>query len=152
MSQDRWQEVKTKVEGLGLKLKLHLEQEADEGDPESEAAGQAQAAIEEVGAKLQDAVNSLGNAAKDPAIRADLKDLGVLLRDAMNETFSAVGTEVGGIIRKTKGEMAAEQTQDHDAAVGDGDPGGDAGGGGEGDGDPGGDAGDAEAGGGDETV
>ncbi len=108
MSQDRWQEVKTKVEGLGLKLKLHLEQEADEHGPDGEATGQAQAAIEEMGAKLQDAVNSLGNAAKDPAIRSDLKDLGELLRDAMNETFSTVGAEVGGILKKTKGEMAAE--------------------------------------------
>lgn len=116
MSQDRWQDVKTKVEGLGLKLKLHLEQEADEDGAEGDAAGQAQAAIEEMGAKLQDAVNSLGNAAKDPAIRSDLKDLGVLLRDAMNETFSTVGAEVGGILKKTKGDMAAGQD---DAGPGD---------------------------------
>ena len=115
MSQDTWQDVKTKVEGLGLKLKLHLEQEQEHdessaGETGGEAVKQAQAAIEEMGAKLQDAVNSLGNAAKDPAIRADLKDLGELLRDAMNETFSNVGAEVGGLLKKTKGEMAAEQS------------------------------------------
>lgn len=127
MSQDRWQEVKTKVEGLGLKLKLHLEQEAEEEGPEGESAGQTQAAIEEMGAKLQDAVNSLGNAAKDPAIRADLKDLGVLLRDAMNETFSTVGTEVGDMLKKTKGEMAAEQGSANEVGpgAGEGDAGGD---------------------------
>ena len=115
MSQDRWQEVKTKVEGLGLKLKLHLEQEneAEGEEAAGEAAGQAQAAIEEMGTKLQDAVNSLGNAAKDPAIRSDLKDLGELLRDVMNETFSTVGTEVGGILKKTKGEMAADADAEH---------------------------------------
>lgn len=124
MSQDRWQEVRAKVEGLGLKLKLHLEQEADEeGHEEGGTSSQTQAAIEEMGAKLQDAVNSLGNAAKDPAIRADLKDLGVLLRDAMNETFSTVGAEVGGILRKTKGEMAAEHDAPDDAAGPDGDGG-----------------------------
>ena len=110
MSQDRWQEVKDKVEGLGLKLKLHLEQEHEEdgGDAAGDGVKQAQAAIEEMGAKLQDAVNSMGNAAKDPAIRSDLRDLGELLRDAMNETFSAVGAEVGGILKKTKGDMAAQ--------------------------------------------
>ncbi len=113
MSQDRWQDVKAKVEGLGLKLKLHLEQEHEDEGSEEGTEGQTQAAIEEIGAKLQDAVNSLGNAAKDPAIRADLKDLGVLLRDAMNETFSTVGTEVGGLLKKTKGEVgAAEQDGD----------------------------------------
>ncbi len=110
MSQDRWQEVKAKVEGLGLKLKLHLEQENQEIDVDGEA-GQTQAAIEEMGAKLQDAVNSLGNAAKDPAIRADLRDLGELLRDAMNETISTVGSEMGDILKKTKGEMAADQVE-----------------------------------------
>ncbi len=110
MSQDRWQDVKAKVEGLGLKLKLHLEQEDEAATEEGTATtGQAQAAIEEMGAKLHDAVNSLGNAAKDPAIRADLRDLGELLRDAMNETFSTVSTEVGDILKKTKGQMAAEQ-------------------------------------------
>lgn len=149
MSQDRWQEVKTKVEGLGLKLKLHLEQEAHEDDPDSETAEQTHAAIEEMGAKLQDAVNSLGNAAKDPAIRADLKDLGVLLRDAMNETFSTVGAEVGGILKKTKGEMAAEQAEDHDAAVGESEAGsGEAGGGNGG----GGDDSDGDDGGGEEVA
>lgn len=120
MSEESWQDVKTKVEGLGLKLKLHLEQEKDQeqaieaegGETDGgEAARETQAAIEEIGAKLQDAVNSLGNAAKDPAIRADLKDLGQLLRDAMNETFSTVGAEVGDILKKTKGEMAADKEE-----------------------------------------
>jgi len=123
VSQDRWQDVKAKVEGLGLKLKLHLEQEADGDGTEGESSGEAHAAIEEMGAKLQDAVNSLGNAAKDPAIRADLKDLGVLLRDAMNETFSTVGAEVGGILKKTKGEVAAEHEVEGDDGNDDADEG-----------------------------
>ena len=105
MSHDRWQEVKDKVEGLGLKLKLHLDQEHDETD-DTRTAGDTRAAIEEMSTKLQEALNGFGNAAKDPAIRADMKDLGELLRDAMNETFSTVGAEVGGILKKTKGEMA----------------------------------------------
>jgi hypothetical protein len=110
MSQDRWQEVKSKVEGLGLKLKLHLEQENDDADADAESsANDAKAALEEMGAKLQDAIDSLGHAAKDPAIRADVKDLGVLLRDAMNETLSTVGAEVGQILKKTKGEVSGEQ-------------------------------------------
>ncbi|MDH3294062.1 MAG: hypothetical protein OER95_07045 [Acidimicrobiia bacterium] len=106
MSQDRWQEVKDKVEGLGLKLKLHLEQEHEESEADT-ARRDARAALEEMGAKLQDAVDSLGNAAKDPAIRSDVKDLGLLLRDVMNETLSTVGAGVGELLKKTKGEMAS---------------------------------------------
>ena len=115
MSQDRWQEVKAKVEGLGLKLKLHLEQEQVDGEATSESLNDAKAALEEMGTKLQDAVDSLGNAAKDPAIREDVRDLGMLLRDAMNETFSAVGAEVGQVLRKTKGEVASEAEPGSDA-------------------------------------
>ena len=108
MSQDRWQEVKSRVEGLGLKLKLHLEQEHEADEDGDSSLNDAKAALEEMGTKLQDAFDSLGNAAKDPAIRADVKDLGLLLRDALNETFSTVGAEVGQIIKKTKGEMSTE--------------------------------------------
>ena len=119
MAQDRGQEVKSKVEGLGLKLKLHLEQENDEADGSSEP-GETKAALEEMGAKLQEALTSFGNAAKDPAIRADMKDLGVLLRDAMTETFTAVGAEVEGVLKKTKGEKAAEEAAEAaDEAVAD---------------------------------
>jgi len=117
-SQERWQDVRDKVEGLGLKLKLHLEQEQDEADT-SAAPGETTAAIEEMGAKLQDAFNSLGNAAKDPAIRADMKDLGALLKDAMTETFAAVGAEVEGIIKKTKAEKAAEDAAGEDSTAAD---------------------------------
>ncbi len=115
MADDRWQEVKSKVEGLGLKLKLHLEQEHEAaGEGVNSAVNDAKAALEEMGAKLQDAIDSLGNAAKDPAIRADVKDLGSLLRDAMNETLSTVGDEVNQILKKTKGEMTdvAEAAED----------------------------------------
>jgi len=109
MSQDRWEEVKSQVEGLGLKLKLHLEQEHEAADDDGATShSDAKAALEEMGTKLQDAFDSLGNAAKDPAIRADVKELGILLRDAMNETLSTVGAEVGQIINKTKGEMSTE--------------------------------------------
>lgn len=115
MAQDVWQEIRDKVEGLGLKLKLHLEQEADEDDAEAQP-GDTRAALEEMGDKLQDALNSFGNAAKDPAVRADMKDIGVLLRDAITASVSNVAGEAERVLKKTKGEVEDEAR----AADGDG--------------------------------
>ncbi len=90
--QDSWKDVAGKAEALGLKLKLHLEQERDESEPR--APGDTKALIDDLGAKLTDAFDSIGNAAKDPAVHDDVKDVGRLLRDALVTTFNAAGAEV----------------------------------------------------------
>ncbi len=110
MAQDDWKEVKSKMEGLGLKLKLHLEQENDESD-DTATPGETKAAIEELGQKLQDAFASFSDAAKDPAVRTDLKDIGALLREAMINTFGEVGAEVGENLKKA-GDKVNEKTGD----------------------------------------
>lgn len=92
MAQDRWKDVRSKVEGLGLKLKLHLEQEDDDADERE--AGSTRKAFEDLGDRLEDAFEAFGNAAKDPAVRTDVKELGLLLKDAIQETLSGVGAEV----------------------------------------------------------
>ncbi len=91
--QDSWKEVAGKAEALGLKLKLHLEQELDDDQPER-SAGDTKALVDELGRKLNDAFDSFGNAAKDPAVHEDVKDVGRLFRDALVTTFNAVGAEV----------------------------------------------------------
>lgn len=91
-AQDAWKEVASKAESLGLKLKLHLEQEQDAASDRE--VGDTKAMVDELGQKLTDAFDSLGNAAKDPAVHADVKDIGNTLRDALMSTFSAVGAEV----------------------------------------------------------
>ncbi|MEM9564455.1 MAG: hypothetical protein AAGA93_17665 [Actinomycetota bacterium] len=89
MTQDQWADVKSKVEGLGLKLKLHIQQEADEDDERE--PGSTRAAMEDLGERLEDAFEAFGNAARDPAVRADVKEIGLLLRDALNDTMSQAG-------------------------------------------------------------
>ena len=91
--QDSWKEVASKAEALGLKLKLHLEQEQDADAPER-TAGDTKAMVDELGNRLNDAFDSFGNAAKDPAVHEDVKDIGRLFRDALVTTFNAVGAEV----------------------------------------------------------
>ena len=104
-----WKNVASKAEALGLKLKLHLEQERDESD-ESAEPGDTKAAIEDFGKRLQDAFDSFGVAAKDPAVRADFKDIGSLVKDAITDTFSNVSTEVGDVMKKATKRGAAEES------------------------------------------
>lgn len=91
--QESWKQVASKAEALGLKLKLHLEQEKDDEHAER-AAGDTKAMVDEFGRKINDAFDSFGHAAKDPAVHEDVKDMGRLFRDALVDTFNAVGAEV----------------------------------------------------------
>ena len=97
--QDAWRDVASKAESLGLKLKLHLEQEQDEASERE--VGDTKAMVDELGQKLTDAFESIGNAAKDPAVHQDVKDIGSTLREALMSTFSAVGAEVNS---RTQGD------------------------------------------------
>ncbi len=109
---DTWRDVAAKAEAIGLKLRLHLEQEDQAGNevPADEPAGGTRAAIDELGAKLKDAIEAFGAAAKDPGVRSDVADMGSLLKDALVTTFSAVGNDVseaargvGDVMRKGGG-------------------------------------------------
>jgi len=111
MADETWQELRTKIEGLGSKLKVHLEQENDTADPTTQP-GDTRAAFDEMTAKVQDALTSFSNASKDPFIREDMRDIGALLKETLNETYqtvsSTVGEDLGKVLRKTKGDIAAD--------------------------------------------
>jgi len=98
---DSWRDVAAKAEAIGLKLRLHLEQEEQAGtEPPADApAGGTRAAIDELGTKLKDAIEAFGAAAKDPAVRSDVADMGSLLKDALVTTFSAVGADLSEAAR-----------------------------------------------------
>ena len=90
--QDSWKEVASKAEALGLKLKLHLEQEQDEASERE--PGDTKAMIDDLGQRLSDAFEGVGNAAKDPAVHEDVKDIGSVLKNALLTTLNTVGAEV----------------------------------------------------------
>ena len=91
--QESWKAVSGKAEALGLKLKLHLEQELEEGGERE--PGDTKAMIDDLSRKLSDVFDSVGNAAKDPAVHADVKEVGSLFKEALVATFHKVGAEVG---------------------------------------------------------
>ena len=105
--QDSWKEVAGKAEALGLKLKLHLEQEKDETDARS--PGDTKALIEDLGAKLTEAFDAIGHAAKDKAVHDDVKDMGRLFKDALVTTINAAGSEV---TNRTSGKGGSDSTDD----------------------------------------
>ena len=113
---DSWREVASKAEALGLKLKLHLEQEHD---PSSEAEpGDTKAMVDDLGRRVQEAFDSMGNAAKDPAVHEDVKDMGRLVKDALFSTFADVSARAGA----AQGSSDADRDERGDEAPPDEDP------------------------------
>jgi len=108
-AQDSWKQVASKAEALGLKLKLHLEQEKDQDNARPE--GDTKAVIDEIGQKLSDAFDSVGNAAKDPAVHEDVKDIGSMMKEALMATFSSVGAEVSSRVPGA-GDTTSDTTDD----------------------------------------
>jgi len=83
---DDWANLSERLEALALKLKLHLEQTgATEGMPQ---------ALDELRERMEDAFTAAGNAVKDDAVRADVREVGRLLADAVSMSLAKVSDEV----------------------------------------------------------
>lgn len=80
-----WAQLAQRLEALGLKLKLHLEQTRDDGV--YEAVGRLRQGVE-------DAFEAAGNAVKDDAVRADVREVGMLFADAVTTSLAKVGSEL----------------------------------------------------------
>src|SRR5690606_13763586 len=76
----RWSEVGERIEALALKLKLHL---AQTGRPE-EAADPLQKLRDSV----TDAFDAAGNAVRDEAVKADVRETGRLFLEALSASLA----------------------------------------------------------------
>jgi len=105
---ENWEELANRIEGLGLKLKLHLQQEQSETAAAADAAAAADSAdasaeapiidsFSKLGDMFDDAFESVANATKDEGVRADVKDIGGLLKDAVGSTFASVSGDLNGL-------------------------------------------------------
>jgi hypothetical protein len=90
-----WSEVGSQLNGLAMKLKLHYEQ-ASSGSSE-----EAREALNRLRDALDDAFGALGNAAKDDAIRDDVRRLSESIGDALSTTFAEVGDEFRRAFRRS---------------------------------------------------
>jgi hypothetical protein len=96
-TQEAWKALGSRVEALGLKLKLHFEEESGEG---REAATTVKESFEKVGDALEHVFEALGDAAADDALKADAKEAGRLLLEAVNATFAEASDELRDRVRR----------------------------------------------------
>lgn len=88
-AQERWKELGDQLESLGLKLKLHVMEETTELDEDVKDG------LARVGKAIEDVFGAIGDAVDDDAVRADAKEAGRRLVDAVDATL----TEVGDVFR-----------------------------------------------------
>ena len=90
--QQAWTELSERLEALALKLKLHLEQSREDEIPE--AMGKLRQGVRE-------AFDAVENAVHDDAVRADVRDVGRLLADAVATTLTKVGDDLRDRTRRS---------------------------------------------------
>ena len=95
-----WEQVGEQLSGIGLKLKLHFEQAAKDGRPEDE--DRIKEALQSLAASIDQTFTSLGNAAKDEAVRDDALEVGRSMRDAMDATFAELGERFRSTMKGSK--------------------------------------------------
>jgi hypothetical protein len=87
----RWTEIANRLDALALKVKLHYEQAGRESAPP---------ALDELRDSVQNAFTAVGNAIHDDAVRADARDVGMLVGTALADALSTVGKEFREAVRR----------------------------------------------------
>jgi hypothetical protein len=91
----RWAEIGSRLEALALKLKLHYEQVGGDGAPRT---------IDELRVSLRSAFTATENAVNDEAVRADMRDAGVMLADAVADALTTVSDDMREALHRTEKE------------------------------------------------
>lgn len=86
-----WHEAGERFSDLGAKLKAHYEQRDQAGD---QARAEVRDALHQLTGALDDAFEAIGAAARDDAVKNDVKQVGQSLVTALGATFSEVSTEI----------------------------------------------------------
>jgi len=86
-TKEPWAELSDRLEALALKLKMHLEQVGGDDDAMPKALSDLRDTVE-------DAFTAAGNAVRDEAVRADVREVGQLLADAVSTAFAKVNDDV----------------------------------------------------------
>jgi hypothetical protein len=81
----RWAELADRLDALALKLKLHYEQAGGDGVPR---------ALDELRDSVREAFTAAGNAIQDDAVRADVREVGVMVAEAVADGLSTVGSDL----------------------------------------------------------
>jgi hypothetical protein len=83
-----WSDVGDRLSALGLKLKFHAEEELSDGDDETTSG------FEKLKRSVTEALDAIGDAARDPAVREDAKSVGSAFADAIDATIEEARTKL----------------------------------------------------------
>lgn len=102
-----WNDAGDRLQNLGASLKQHYA--AQRGDDAGQTKEQVSDAFKKVGDALQGAFDALGAAAKDPAVKEDVRQTGKSVADALGQTFTSLSDEVRKAFDARKGESDREE-------------------------------------------
>jgi hypothetical protein len=103
-----WKETGDQLAALGAKLGRHYEQQsATEG---RQAQMETEEAIKRLGAAVQDAFEAVAAAARDEAVRQDVKQVGRSLVGALDVTFQEVSDQVRTTLKRAPETSETPQT------------------------------------------
>jgi hypothetical protein len=92
-----WDQVGNHLSGLGVKLKQHLDQELNDDDEEAVTS-----ALKRLGDAIEETVDALGHAVKDPAVQQDVKSFGRSFVEALSVTMETASDKVRDVVEKRK--------------------------------------------------
>lgn len=93
-----WEDVSAGASDLSGKLRTHFDKVRDED------AADAKEALRKLADAVGDAFEAVGNAARDPDVRAEAKKVAGTLGEALGATFAGLGDEVKRVFNR-KGEQ-----------------------------------------------
>jgi Flp pilus assembly pilin Flp len=103
-----WHETGERFSGLGAKLKLHYEQQR--GQEADQAKAEVREALQKLTGALEDAFEAIGTAARDDAVKSDVKQVGQSLVTALGATFSQISAEVQRQFASRTGGSGSQST------------------------------------------
>ena len=104
-----WSEAGERLSGLGARLKQHYSDH--QGAEQEQSGAEVKEAVKRLGDAVQDAFETFGTAAKDEAVKQDVKEVGQSVASALGATFSVIGDEVRRAFDSTKGSVRGDQSR-----------------------------------------
>jgi hypothetical protein len=98
----RWSEVGERIEALALKLKLHFEQTG--------RAEESAEPLRKLRESVNDAFDAAGNAVRDDAVKADVRETGRLFLDALSASIAKAADQLRDRGPQESGETPASPT------------------------------------------
>ena len=109
-----WNDTGDKLTELGRKLKVHYEEQ--HGAEAQLSRQELTDAARRVGGALQDAFEAIGSAARDDSVKADVKQVGQSLVEALGATLGQASDELRRAFSERKGTAATPGTPVHPVA------------------------------------